>query len=330
MKILKTIILMVLFVGIVQAKTGVVTGGAAYTMLPWFKSSFLELAEDVDEARQENKHILLFFHLAECPYCDQMVKDFDQQPLKAFIQKHFSVIAINIRGDKEVAINEEYTLSEKELANEIQVKYTPTVVFLNQKNETIMRTNGYRSPAKLRQVLGYVSSKAYEKLTLAQYIEKNKEIGNYQLQNHEMLQKITDFSTIKTPVAVIFEDKNCDSCEYFYSTTLKDKSVISEFDAFKVVRFDADSTRAIIDNKGNRTTPKEWVQKLKLTYRPGIVLFNEGNEITRIDGFLYPFHFKEALRYVGGDFYKRIATYSDYLAYRQTQLLEQGIDINIQ
>jgi thioredoxin-related protein len=97
-----------------------------------------------------------------------------------------------------------------------------------------------------------------------------------------------------------------------------------------VVRFDADSTRAIIDNKGNRTTPKEWVQKLKLTYRPGIVLFNEGNEITRIDGFLYPFHFKEALRYVGGDFYKRIATYSDYLAYRQTQLLEQGIDINIQ
>ncbi|CAC9555421.1 hypothetical protein [uncultured Gammaproteobacteria bacterium] len=330
MKILKTIILMVLFVGIVQAKTGVVTGGAAYTMLPWFKSSFLELAEDVDEARQENKHILLFFHLAECPYCDQMVKDFDQQPLKAFIQKHFSVIAINIRGDKEVAINEEHTLSEKELANEIQVKYTPTVVFLNQKNETIMRTNGYRSPAKLRQVLGYVSSKAYEKLTLAQYIEKNKEIGNYQLQNHEMLQKITDFSTIKTPVAVIFEDKNCDSCEYFYSTTLKDKSVISEFDAFKVVRFDADSTRAIIDNKGNRTTPKEWVQKLKLTYRPGIVLFNEGNEITRIDGFLYPFHFKEALRYVGGDFYKRIATYSDYLAYRQTQLLEQGIDINIQ
>ncbi|CAC9597421.1 hypothetical protein [uncultured Gammaproteobacteria bacterium] len=330
MKILKTIILMVLFVGIVQAKTGVVTGGVAYTMLPWFKSSFLELAEDVDEARQDNKHILLFFHLAECPYCDQMVKDFDQQPLKAFIQKHFSVIAINIRGDKEVAINEEHTLSEKELANEIEVKYTPTVVFLNQKNETIMRTNGYRSPAKLRQVLGYVSSKAYEKLTLAQYIEKNKEIGNYQLQNHEMLQKITDFSTIKTPVAVIFEDKNCDSCEYFYSTTLKDKSVISEFDAFKVVRFDADSTRAIIDNKGNRTTPKEWVQKLKLTYRPGIVLFNEGNEITRIDGFLYPFHFKEALRYVGGDFYKRIATYSDYLAYRQTQLLEQGIDINIQ
>ena len=38
------------------------------------------------------------------------------------------MIAINIRGDKEVAINEEYTLSEKELANEIQVKYTASIV----------------------------------------------------------------------------------------------------------------------------------------------------------------------------------------------------------
>ncbi|WP_084032348.1 thioredoxin family protein [Bathymodiolus thermophilus thioautotrophic gill symbiont] len=329
MKILKTIILMVLFVGIVQAKTGVVTGGATYTMLPWFKSSFLELEDDVDEAKQNNKHVLLFFHLAQCPYCEQMVKDFDQQPLKAFIQKHFSVIAINIRGDKEVAINAEYTLSEKELADEIKVGYTPTMVFLNQKNETVMRTNGYRSPAKIRQILGYISSKAYEKLTLQQYIEKTKKVGNYQLQDHAMLQKITDFSAIKTPLAVIFEDKNCDACAYFYSTTLKNKSVKNEFNAFKVVRFDADSTHAIIDNKGNRTTPKEWVQQLKLAYRPGIILFNEGGEIIRIDGFLYPFHFKEALRFVGGDFYKRFATYGAYLAYRQAQLLEQGIDINI-
>jgi hypothetical protein len=41
-----------------------------------------------------------------------MVKDFDQPPLKALIQNNFSVIAIDIRGDKEVAINAEYTLSD--------------------------------------------------------------------------------------------------------------------------------------------------------------------------------------------------------------------------
>ncbi|MDC9714888.1 MAG: thioredoxin fold domain-containing protein [Gammaproteobacteria bacterium] len=329
MKVLKMVIFMMLFVGVVQAKTGVVTGGVAHTMLPWFKSSFLELADDVDEAKESNKHVALFFHLDECPYCDQMVKDFDQQPLKAFIQKHFDVIAINIRGDKEVAINEEQSLSEKELAAQIEVRYTPTVVFLNQKNETVAQTNGYRSPAKMHQILSYVSAKAYEKYTLAQYVEATKKTGNYQLQSHAMFQKTTDFSTIKTPLAVIFEDKNCDACAYFYHTTLQNKEVMNEFDAFKVVRFDADSTQVIVDNEGKQTTPKDWAQRLKLNYRPGIVLFNEGDEVTRIDGFLYDFHFKEALRYVSGDFYQNFATYGAYLAYRQAQLLEQGIDINI-
>lgn len=329
MKTLKMIILLILLVGIVQAKTGVVTGGTAYAMLPWFKNSFLELEDDVKEAKQRNRHILLFFHLAECPYCEQMVKDFDQPPLKALIQNNFSVIAIDIRGDKEVAINAEYTLSEKEFSSEIGVRYTPTVIFLNQKNETIMRTNGYRSPAKMRQILDYISNKFYEKLTLAQYLEKTKKIGHYHLKNHAMLQKMTDFSTIKTPLAVIFEDANCDACGYFYNTTLKNKNVASEFNAFKVVRLDADSTEAIIDNTGNKTTPKNWIKKLKLTYRPGIILLNKGKEVTRIDGFLYPFHFKEALRYVSSDAYERFATYGTYLAYRQAQLLEQGADINI-
>ena len=138
-------------------------------MPSWFKSSFLELADDVDEAKESNKHVLLFFHLDECPYCEQMVKDFDQQPLKAFIQKRFDVIAINIRGDKEVAINEEESLTEKELATKVGVQYTPTIIFLNQKNQTVTRTNGYRKPEKLKEVLSYVYDKAYIDLTLPQY-----------------------------------------------------------------------------------------------------------------------------------------------------------------
>ncbi|MBW5290722.1 MAG: putative thioredoxin [Candidatus Ruthia sp. Asou_11_S2] len=322
-----------MLVGIANAqlpiKSGVVTGGISHTMLPWFKDSFLEITDDVDEAKQSNKHVLLFFHLDGCPYCDQMVKDFNQPSLKKFIQQHFDVIAINIRGEKEVAINENQPLSEKELAAQVEVQYTPTVLFLNQKNEVVARTNGYRKPKKLKKVLDYVYNKAYAELTLAQYIETTKKTSNYQPQSHEMFQKIKDFSTLKTPLTIIFEDKSCDACAYFYNTTLKDSAVVNEFNAFSVVRFDASSTQTIIDNKGNQTTPKDWVQQLKLNYRPGIVLFNEGDEITRIDGFLYNFHFQEVLRYVSGDFYQEFATYNAYLAYRQRELLKQGIDIDI-
>jgi thioredoxin-related protein len=329
MKFFRMIILMMMFSGILQAKTGVIIGGEAHTMLPWFKNSFLEIADDVSEANEVGKHVLLFFHLDGCPYCNQMVKDFDKRPLKAFIQKHFDVIAVNIRGDKEVAINEDESLTEKELAMKVGVQYTPTIVFLNHKNKAAARTNGYRKPEKFKEALSYVRNKAYTDSTLSQYIEKNKKADTYQLQERPMFKEVVNFSKIKTPLSVIFEDKNCDACVYFHNTTLKDKTIANEFDAFNVVRFDAGSTRAIMNNKGKQTTPKDWAQQLKLNYRPGIVLFDKGREITRIDGFLYPFHFKEVLRYVSGGFYQEFETFGRYLTYRQKQLLEQGIDINI-
>lgn len=313
----------------VVAQTGVVKGGANYSMLPWFKASFLELAEDVDEAKELNKHVLLFFHLDGCPYCEKMVQDFDKPFLKDSIQKNFDVIAINILGGLEVAIDEDQTLTEKALASKIGVQYTPTVVFLNQKNEIVAKTNGYRKPEKFKQVLDYVRHKAYEKQTLAAYIGGIKKSGDYQLRSHSMYQNMSDFSDIETPLAVIFEDKACDACAYFYDTTLKDKVTMSAFDAFTVVRLDANSTRAIVDNDGDKTTPKAWAKKLNLNYRPGIILFDQGDEITRIDGFLYTFHFREALRYVSGGFYQEFATYGTYLAYRQKQLLAQGINIDI-
>ncbi|NYT26947.1 thioredoxin fold domain-containing protein [Candidatus Thiodubiliella endoseptemdiera] len=330
---LKFVIVFLMLIGMVSvptlAKEGKIVGGVIYSMPSWFKESFLELVDDVDEAKQKDKHVLLFFHLDECPYCDHMAKNFDKPFLRDFVQEHFDVIAINMRGDKEVALGEDKAITEKEFSIKVGVRYTPTIVFLNQKNKIVARTNGYRSPEKFIEVLGYVQSKSYKNSTLAEYIEVNKKTGNYQLQDHVMFQKVTDFSTIKTPLAVIFEDKNCDACAYFHNTTLKNKAVMNEFNAFSVARLDANSTQAIIDNKGNKTTPKAWVKKLKLNYRPGIILFNKGDEITRIDGFLYTFHFKEALRFVSGNFYQKLATYGAYLAYRQKELLEQGIDIDI-
>ena len=50
----------------------------------WFKESFLEIAEDVDEASEANKHVLLFFQLNACPYCDRMLRSpSSAEPLKA-------------------------------------------------------------------------------------------------------------------------------------------------------------------------------------------------------------------------------------------------------
>lgn len=308
---------------------GKVSGGIAYSTPDWFKESFLDIKEDVTEAEQANKHVMLFFHLENCPYCAQMLEDsFNKEPLKSYIQTHFDVIAINIRGDREVALTEDQSLLEKELAKELKIQYTPTILFLDAANKPIQRLNGYRSPEQFEPILKFVAHKAYQSQTLTEYLDKNATQTLYEFKDNGLFQAITDFSTVKTPLAVVFEDQRCKDCEYLHTKLLTREDVLQEFKAFTVVRLDANSSDEIIDIDGNKTTPKTWAETLSLDYRPGMVLFDQGKEVTRMDGLLYGYHFRELLRYVSSKAYESLG-FHPYLGKRQAELLEQGININM-
>jgi thioredoxin-related protein len=118
---------------------GKVVGGVPHSAPNWFKESFLEIADDVDEASEAGKHVLLFFELNGCPYCDRMLREsFETDPVSSYIQANFDVIAINIQGDREIAFNEEISVSEKKLGEMLKVYSTPALVFLDENNSTCL------------------------------------------------------------------------------------------------------------------------------------------------------------------------------------------------
>ena len=83
----------------------------------WFKESFLDIAEDVNQAAESGRHVILFMHLNDCPYCHRMIEEnFKHAPYTDFIKENFDVIQLNIKGDREIAFNAETSVSEKELA----------------------------------------------------------------------------------------------------------------------------------------------------------------------------------------------------------------------
>ncbi len=311
---------------------GNITGGVGHEMPIWFKESFLDITADVEEATEQNKHVLLFFHLNECPYCDRMLNEnFRSGPIRDQIAKDFDVIAINIKGDREIEFNEDLAFSEKALATQLKVRYTPTMLFLNADNEAVARLNGYRAQDQFKKILQYVSSSSYQTQALSSYLaQQNITDSDYALRTHPLFKEISNLSAVSGPLAVIFEDKACrKQCNEVHDTILNSDEVKHEMSAFTVVRLDADSNQTIIDPQGKQTTPKNWAAKLKLNYRPGVVLFTNGKEITRIDGLLYSFHYKEVFRYVSGGYYKDYASYTDYLAPRQEELLSRGVNIDL-
>ncbi|MEZ5534917.1 MAG: thioredoxin fold domain-containing protein [Thiolinea sp.] len=264
-----------------SGQRGEILGAVDHKMPDWFKDSFLDIREDTSEAG-EDRHVMLFFQRDECPYCERMLREsIDAEPLRSFIQQHFDVIAINTKGDREIAFDENTVVSEKELKEKLQVKFTPNLFFLNHENNIVARLNGYRSKDRVKLLLEYVQSKAYLKTSLTDYMEQHIPKGSYQLREHKLFQTVDDLSAIKTPLAVIFEDSNCEGCDYLHDRLLTHPDVLEEAKAFTLVRLDAESEDPIINTEGKKISPKQWAKELELTYRPAIMLYAMARKSTR-------------------------------------------------
>ncbi|MES9875026.1 MAG: thioredoxin fold domain-containing protein [Candidatus Sedimenticola sp. 6PFRAG7] len=311
---------------------GKMTGGKQTQHPDWFKESFLDIAEDVEEAKDAEKHVILFMHLNNCPYCYKMTEEnFKHAPYTDFIKENFDVIVINMKGDREVAFDENTSVTEKELAEMLKVMYTPTIVFLNPDNKTVARVNGYRSVPDFKHILDYVQEKSYTKTSLANYLDEKKKSDTYVFRDHPQLKKATDLQALADkPLAVLFEDRACVSCDQLHDGHLKRAEISEILKNFTFVRLDALSTDPITDIEGNKTSPKAYAEKLGLNYRPGIVLFDKGKEVIRIESMLYTYHFQEVLRYVGERHYEKYPDdFYEYLGTRSEQILKSGTDIDL-
>lgn len=315
-----------------NTQPGKLTGGVASIHPDWFKESFLDIAEDAEEAAAEGKHVILFMHLNNCPYCAKMAdENFANAPYTPFIRENFDVIQINIKGDREVAFDANTSVTEKELAKLLKVRYTPTILFLNQDNKTVLRLNGYRSVPAFKHALDYVQQKAYLKTNLSRFIAQRQTAPVYRFRDHPLLKRVSDLQAVADkPLAVLFEDSSCDACDALHDGHLKNPETLKVLENFTFVRLDANASDPIIDPSGHKTTPRAFAEQLGLTYRPGIVLFDKGREISRIDGLLFTYHFQEVLRYVGERHYvKYPKSFYDYLDVRTAELLKSGRNIDL-
>ncbi|MBI3547128.1 MAG: thioredoxin fold domain-containing protein [Gammaproteobacteria bacterium] len=312
-----------------ETQPGRAVGGKAHALPDWFKSSFLNFQDDVDEARKAGRHILVFMDLNDCPYCARTLdENFREGDNMEYIRKNFDVIAVNIRGSLELTWIDGAAYTEQGLAGKLKVNATPALVFIDADGNKVLQLNGYRTPPTLQQALEYVHNQEYRTQSLSSYIETKQQTPVYTFRDHARFEKITDFAHYRKPLAIIFEDKNCADCNGFHDKVLNHPEVLAELKPFRVVRLDAYAKTPIVDISGQRSTPRDWAAALQLTHRPGVVLFDEGKEAARVEGRFYHFHFKEMLRFVSGQYYKRYDRFGAYLNDRQAELLRQGVNID--
>lgn len=310
------------------ADTGKLTGGIAHEYPDWFKQSFLDLKEDASEAAAEDKHTILFLSLNGCPYCARMLKESFAQN-KDEIIKHFDTIGLNIRGDRMVMVDGESEVSEKDLARKWRVRFTPTVLFLDEAAKPVFRINGYWDPAQFRMAMAYVRTRSYKDMEIGQFMAEQKTKSVWNFAKHPALSDTADLSKSTKPILVLFEDPACTACAELHADILARKDVSEALAAYTFVRLNAEAETALTDPAGASTTAKAWAKTLGVRASPTFVAFDEGQERQRFDSKLYSHHFISILAYVSGKHYKTHDTWLKYNTERTDKILATGQDVDL-
>lgn len=300
----------------------------------WFKSSFLDLKDDVATAAHGGKRLLVYIGQDGCPYCQELMQNnFAQKDIVEFTQKHFDVLALNMWGDSEVTDTHGKTMTEKELAEALQVKYTPTLLFFDEQGQVALRINGYFPPHQMRAALRFVAEKREKQEDFRSYYARvSPPAASGKLHKHAAFARAPyDFSkSTGKPLVVFFEQKQCSECDRLHREVMPGKETVAQLKRFRAAQLDMWATTPVITPSGEKITAREWAQQLKLAYAPSIVMFDTtGKEALRVEALLKAFHVQSALEYVSSGAYRKQPNFQRYIDERASARRARGEHIDI-
>lgn len=97
----------------------------------WFSLTFKDIAEDIVEAAEQDKRLVLLFEQKGCIYCEKLHEELlADADISDYIQTHFNVVQLNMFGDEEVTDLDGEVISEKMAVKKWGVMFTPLILFM--------------------------------------------------------------------------------------------------------------------------------------------------------------------------------------------------------
>jgi thioredoxin-related protein len=297
---------------------------------PWFTQSFLDLHDELQAAAQEKKRLLLYFGQDGCPYCRRLMEvNFSQRTIVDKTRANFRAVALDIWGDLDVTWTDGRRMTEKQLAKQLNVQFTPTLLFLDEQGRVETRLNGYWPPHRFDAALDYVITRQSSRLTLAEYLERNaREAAREELNSEPFLMKAPFDLRRKAggkPLAVMFETRSCRACDEMHAEGFQRAEMRALIPRFDIARFALNDASEVTTPSGARLAASAWAHELKVSYTPTVVFFDAGNrEVFRFEGYLRPFHLSGAFDYVAQGAYRTQPEFQRFLQSKAERLREQG------
>lgn len=275
----------------------------------WFKKSFYDLNEDIQEAKQQGKQgLMLFFGTEQCSYCKMFIqKTLADVAIQKQLRANFDVIGIDIFSDVDITDIDGKAYTASQFVYHKKAYFSPTLIFYDTNGGEILKIVGYYPPNKFKKVLSYLVNQDYKRMRLGEYLASS-EINN--AKDFQAIPKDKLFSDTRTdfrrtairsarPLLLLLERSNCEACIRFHNNILSDPAVRKRLIDFELAQIDiGDRTSTITTPDGQNISPYEWSKQLKLQYAPALLFYDgKGKLILRHESDMQAFRVKRMLKH---------------------------------
>ena len=281
----------------------------------WFKESFLDLGDDLEEAADEQRNLVLYFHQAGCPYCYNLITQvFTHPDVNTRMRQRYDLVSLDLWGDRTITLPDDTELTEKALAVKLKVQYTPTLIFLDSDGSPQLRIDGYRPVDTFIRQLDRLQTATKSVPFQAETAISSEVLG----------------IPLGKPVAIRFIGDKCDHCREFETDILGRSDTLELLKSYTQLTVDLKANPQITLPDGNNVSARTWVSMLGLSYLPAWLLLDaKGEEKLRIDAYVRAFHFNSALEYVSSGAYLREPEFQRFINERGDRLRAKGLKFDI-
>lgn len=131
---MKRLFLLIFMVAFALPAWAVELGEDGLHKADWIRDTFKDLREDLNEANDGGKRLMLIFEQRGCIYCKKMHEEVFVKPdIHKYLTDNFFVVQINLYGETEIVDFDGEELSEKAAARKWGILFTPTMMFMPEQ-----------------------------------------------------------------------------------------------------------------------------------------------------------------------------------------------------
>ena len=132
--------------------------------------NWLKLEEAQQQASETGKTVFVFVEAEWCGFCRQMEREvFPDERVIGVVNEYYLPVTIDVDSRDRVRFNGE-EMTEREFARLMNVRATPTILFIDPEGVELGRQEGYNPTDRFKAVLEFVLSDQFGEIPFEEYM----------------------------------------------------------------------------------------------------------------------------------------------------------------